>query len=103
MPAHLPVPLAILAAACLVTIATSAIAQESTGLSTLPSVTVTGTQQDYRQTTTSSATRTDTPRTAPPDVTAMVTDMFKDFDPQVRAALKAAQGFKASDEKGVKQ
>lgn len=37
-----------------------------------------------------------TPRTAPPEVTAMVTDMFKDFDPQVRAALTAAKGFKAS-------
>lgn len=44
-----------------------------------------------------------TPRTAPPDVTAMVADMFKDFDPQVRAALNAAQGFKASEGKGVKQ
>lgn len=29
------------------------------------------------------------PRTAPATVTALVADMFKDFDPQVRAALKA--------------
>lgn len=35
-----------------------------------------------------------TPGRAPPAVTAMVADMFKDFDPQVRAALKVAQGFK---------
>lgn len=32
-----------------------------------------------------------TPRTAPPEVTAMLTDMFKDFGPQARAALVAAQ------------
>jgi cyclohexyl-isocyanide hydratase len=36
-----------------------------------------------------------TPDTAPPDVTAMVAGMFKDFDPQVRAALKVAQGDKS--------
>ncbi|GLS16710.1 DJ-1/PfpI family protein [Hydrogenophaga electricum] len=33
-----------------------------------------------------------TPHTAPPAVTAMVSDMFKDFTPQVRAALAQAQG-----------
>lgn len=44
-----------------------------------------------------------TPRTAPPDVAAMVADMFKDFDPQVRAALTAAKGFKASASRGVKK
>ncbi|MDY0105424.1 DJ-1/PfpI family protein [Achromobacter sp.] len=43
-----------------------------------------------------------TPRTAPSDVTAMVTDMFKDFGPQVRAALMAAKGFKASPGQGAK-
>lgn len=36
-----------------------------------------------------------TPRTAPPAVTAMLTEMFKDFDPQARAALAAARGAKA--------
>lgn len=44
-----------------------------------------------------------TPRTAPPDIAAMVADMFKDFDPQVRAALTVAQGLTASASKGVKQ
>lgn len=37
-----------------------------------------------------------TPRTAPPEVTAMLTDMFKDFDPQARAALAEAKRFKTS-------
>ena len=37
-----------------------------------------------------------TPRTAPPDITGMLQDMFKDFDPQARAALSAAKGFKPS-------
>jgi putative intracellular protease/amidase len=31
-----------------------------------------------------------TPRTAPQEITAMLKDMFKDFDPQARAALAAA-------------
>lgn len=35
-----------------------------------------------------------TPRTAPPAITAMLTDMFKDFDPQARAALAAAKVLK---------
>ncbi len=34
------------------------------------------------------------PGTAPPAVTAMVADMFKDFGPQARAALKVARGLK---------
>lgn len=37
-----------------------------------------------------------TPRTAPPEVTAMLKDMFKDFDPQARAALALAKGVKTS-------
>lgn len=37
-----------------------------------------------------------TPRTAAPAITAMLTEMFKDFDPQARAALAAARGFKPS-------
>lgn len=43
-----------------------------------------------------------TPRTAPPTVTAMVADMFKDFDPQVRAALTAAQGQRSSSGRRTK-
>eukprot|EP00952_Eustigmatos_sp_NYUAD-ZCMA_P001541 6868-Eustigmatos_ZCMA.PRE.1 len=61
MQARPPVPLAILAAASLIAIATSAVAQESTATPTLPTVTVTGTPDDYRQPNTSNATRTDTP------------------------------------------
>lgn len=37
-----------------------------------------------------------TPRTAPPAVSAMVADMFKDLNPQVRVALTAAKGLKSS-------
>lgn len=44
-----------------------------------------------------------TPRTAPPAVTAMVADMFKEFDPQVRAALTAAKGVKPSAGQGIKK
>lgn len=36
-----------------------------------------------------------TPRTAPPAVTAMLQDMFKDFDPQARAALAARKTTRA--------
>ena len=61
MQAHPPVSLTILAAASLIAMATSAIAQESTATSTLPTVTVTGTPDDYRPPNTSTATRTDTP------------------------------------------
>nr|WP_145546481.1 DJ-1/PfpI family protein [Variovorax boronicumulans] len=43
-----------------------------------------------------------TPDTAPPDVTAMVAGMFKDFDPQVRAALQVAQGDRSATERRVK-
>ncbi len=35
------------------------------------------------------------PRTAPPAVTAMVADMFKDFGPQARSAIRLAEGGKA--------
>ncbi|MDY0105423.1 TonB-dependent siderophore receptor [Achromobacter sp.] len=61
MQAHPPVPLAVLAAASLVTLATGATAQELPAAPTLPTVTVTGTPDDYRQPNTSTATRTDTP------------------------------------------
>lgn len=61
MQAHPPVSLTILAAASLIAMATSAIAQESTATSTLPTVTVTGAPDDYRPPNTSTATRTDTP------------------------------------------
>jgi cyclohexyl-isocyanide hydratase len=37
-----------------------------------------------------------TPRTAAPAITAMLTEMFKDFDPQARAALTDARAFKPS-------
>jgi cyclohexyl-isocyanide hydratase len=40
-----------------------------------------------------------TPRTAPPAVTSMLTDMFKDFGPQTRTALDAAQRIRASSER----
>lgn len=61
MQAYPPVPLAVLAAACLVTIATSAAAQSPVGAPTLPSVTVTDTQDGYQPSSTSTVTRTDTP------------------------------------------
>ncbi|BDR10922.1 TonB-dependent siderophore receptor [Comamonas thiooxydans] len=61
MQAHPPVSLTILAAASLIAMATSAVAQESTVTSTLPAVTVTGAPDDYRPPATSTATRTDTP------------------------------------------
>lgn len=61
MQSHPPVSLTVLAAASLIAMATSAIAQESTATSTLPAVTVTGTPDDYRPPNTSTATRTDTP------------------------------------------
>lgn len=40
-----------------------------------------------------------TPRTAPPEITAMLQDMFKDFDPQARAALAKAKGAKPASGK----
>ena len=39
------------------------------------------------------------PRTAPPEVTAMLTDMFKDFGPQTRAALAVAKRFRAASDR----
>lgn len=44
-----------------------------------------------------------TPRTAPPAITDMVAEMFKEFDPQVRAALTAAKGVKPSAGQGIKK
>ncbi|MFN3734348.1 TonB-dependent siderophore receptor [Comamonas testosteroni] len=72
MQARPPVPLAVLAAASLIAIATSAVAQEPTTTSTLPTVTVTGTPDDYRQPNTSTATRTDTPSLQTPQSVQVV-------------------------------
>lgn len=68
-----PMPLAVLTAASLITIANAAVAQGNTpSTQTLPTVTVTGTPDDYRPPQSSTATRTDTPSLQTPQSVQVV-------------------------------